>query len=440
MKTIILQSFPNNEIRIGFQDLPTPQRKHGDSYADMRAERIAKLSAEAAAREYHGYSGVAVYDPSNPNSENGWYLMGREEREQRKRVALDITSEFQRTRMENRRHVKSYGVDHSPTAFTRNARHRILEGGSVIKVWAPTPQLSTFVTLTLPGSSAQAMRSLAQWSGYLVNRLTQLLRRAKENVLWFYSWEWQRRGALHLHMVISCQDRGHSLKLGYMVKRQWVKLICELRDTKGVDLTEHKYRGKPTAPKYWQNDVQECYKDVAAYTSKYVGKGCTAPDSKRGFGAVGDKYYPARWWGMCRKLKRMIDDERVSIRITGLSEDVCGQWLGAISAHYREGEGIKHYGYHFEVGRDKGVRERRLGWGFREIIYSPSGSHERATRDLVLWARAILADCMDAMVEGDVRSLHGCNEYIQCRHRRRVDKRNHPLDASALSGGGFMSC
>lgn len=157
-----------------------------------------------------------------------------------------------------------------------------------------------FVTGTLPGSTDSAMSGLASMSGYCVKMVQTYLCRIAQvsarELKYVWCWEFQERGALHLHACIECP----SLQAAQRVKELWRSLwakILRLVDAKiPQDLFERADGGTwKNSPEVWQTHSEFVKKSVGRYLSKYVGK----QDDKKG------QWFPSRWWG-CSSLLRSL--------------------------------------------------------------------------------------------------------------------------------------
>lgn len=210
----------------------------------------------------------------------------------------------------------------SPT-LSRYARHTILEAGAVIeRNWG---NHAVFCTMTIPGSTRDALKTVAENSSWLMNRLYQrvrdLCKKLGIEIGWFYSWELQKRGALHPHICLSAKPSEMSkrqlLTLGQELESYWFDLLFELLDKTGVDVFERNARyGLKTwrySPHKWQSRVEMVTKSVAAYLSKYASKGAANEHQKAidGLEAKGVQIFlPSRWWGCSRNIHQLIKSWR----------------------------------------------------------------------------------------------------------------------------------
>jgi hypothetical protein len=398
MKSIVLQKFANREIRIGWQDLPSVRPKAVDPSDVVRLTKEAELAALCAVQELPRPRGVYAYDPGKPSVTKLSHDEAKLLRT-RQQASLDITSEFRRQRSAKRNYKKIPGTPNRRTVFGRNARHTLLEAGSVAERWGGDVQNSAIVTLTLPGSTKNAYSTLASWSGYACDRIFRLFRKTPGEVRWFYVWELQRRGALHMHLCITTQSPERSLQLGEVVVEQWKKVLDDIRHKSGVDLFLHKAGDRCTIKAYWQNDVQQCQRSVAAYFAKYASK--KTQSAKKGFNgkAVEHPYYPSRWWGCQRLLRQDIEAERFSLRIEGLEEDTVANAL-ILADNWCNGHcPIKTYRYDFDLRYVVNGETRTLGYGERSIAYFDDGDFTHVCNDLYQLARYLVHLCNGAYVQ-----------------------------------------
>lgn len=234
------------------------------------------------------------------------------------------------------------GADYPATEFGHGAKRKMNCAGHIMDKLCTSPDdipNAVFVTLTLPGSTDLAVRTLAAWSGYIQNRLMQVIRDYEKmfgfSIYWLRCWEWQKRGALHLHLVLGSDcSVEHSLLLAcsHDIKNLWHKLLLsfysdsvprkklKLGNRSGsmpvVDLYERaeKKEGSPStwreSPHKWQDKIESVRKSVGRYLSKYTGK------DKRLLGKKPDKcYYPSRWWGCSRELSQLVTEQTLDVRL-----------------------------------------------------------------------------------------------------------------------------
>jgi hypothetical protein len=406
MKSIVLQKFANREIRIGWQDLPSSRPKSDDPKPVIDASKEAALVAFSAVNLFPSPTGTYAYDPSKPSATK----LNHDETSRFKtqvQRALDITSEFRRGRAIKRNNKKVPGTPNRRTVFGRNARHTLLEAGSVAERWAGSVQNSVVLTLTLPGSTEDAYRVLAAWSGYIGDRLFRTLRKAGSRTRWFYVWELQKRGALHMHVCISAKSSITAIYAGSKLRSQWIKILEDVGHKSGVDLFLHAKGDRCTIRGLWQNDLQQCKRSVAAYFTKYASK--EVESARRGFDGKArvHEYYPSRWWGCQRTLRQELEQERFQIRLEGIEEDkVCealilvDNWANAHNPIYR-------HRYDFQLTYLSHGKDCSLGYGERHIIYFDDNNFVHVCNDLHQMAKYL---------------VHLCNaSYVQCNRMSAIE-------------------
>lgn len=337
MSTIILQRFANREYRLTHQDIVHKPRKKGDKYVEVQAEKYATAVHDTYVLQQELQQGE-VASISDGRLER--HPFGEVDARQALR-ALDIINEFQTKEKNSIR--GGWGKLAKPTKFTKNARHRLLEAGAVVDA---TCGLNAWeVTLTIPGSGHKIFNAVAAWSGWLMNELTQLLRRAK-CLHWFYVWELQKRGALHLHLLIA--DTAKSLLgLARKIESRWWVLLQSLSQKLSLDLfAKSKSVTWRHRPQKWQSHVSPIRKSVAAYFSKYAGKGSNSGQNLQSSQTVG---MPARWWGSSRQIKKDITATRQKWQFQ-ISPSCSREVKLCLEEFLKSHPRIKTYEYDFDLG------------------------------------------------------------------------------------------
>lgn len=274
---------------------------------------------------------------------------------ERKRSYLDIIKKSQHTTKKER----CWGKVQTVKKFTRNAKQKILEAGAVVD--KHTKKGSQYeLTLTIPGSGVDVYDVVARYSGYLVNRITQIIRRLEakgHHVFWFFVWEHQKRGALHMHWCICVNSSpSESESLCRKIRAKWFDLLEELSVKTAIDLFKKKgFMGTwRYSPSMWQSNIAVVRKSVAAYFSKYMSKTYETSRFNRSRRerqeALRKKYpnrveyarvislCPSRYWGCGSRVKHLCRRYRVNVPFSISSEeesrfvaDAVSEWLGEIS-------------------------------------------------------------------------------------------------------------
>jgi hypothetical protein len=191
-----------------------------------------------------------------------------------------------------------------PKSFTAASGQKIRECGAAIDRISADPALTRAITLTLPADHVEAFRAIAAYSGYVINRLFQPIRRnhAKE-CHWFFVWEYQKRGALHLHIALyhPCATTGKIL--GDECIYQWLKILSDIEKKAQTDMFCQKDMVSYTPREKYQNQNQPMRRSLGAYFSKYAGK----TESKNSKHCI--EYPVSRFWGSSYSVKELIKQQ-----------------------------------------------------------------------------------------------------------------------------------
>lgn len=250
---ILAQTYPNNEIRFRFILSPPDKERACDR------DRALTLTANSGTKESSRARGVRV--------DGRWYRPG-------------------------------YGMQPRKTKFGLRACRTILRVGGVmdgLSGW------NTCITLTLPASTVESYQTLSDYSSYCVDRFKSWLKdqvRDRENFRYFYVWELQKRGALHLHLCVNSPSRAVLQRLREGSKSAWIRTLLRVEELSGCNMfAGRNNRDWRYHPEKIQVDVQVVRTSVAAYFAKY----CSKDKRMRGSG-VRVESRPVRWWGCSRLL------------------------------------------------------------------------------------------------------------------------------------------
>jgi hypothetical protein len=316
---------------------------------------------------------------------------------------LDILKKSQQAKRKER----PWGRSQTPKAFVYSAGQKILNGGAVIDK-ACGAKNSTMLTLTLPGGTEEAIKALADWSGYIVNRMIQVVRRVEDPdapIYWFFVWEHQKRGALHMHMCLGWRtDQEKREQLARKLKDKFYDVLLGLLARAGVDMFARRGFGGSWRflPEKWKWDIQQIEKAVAPYFAKYCQKNreYNGGDEGKQIARVqrqgkklfsvskGDVvYYPSRYWGSSQTVKKAVKflTREIRIEVYGESEaDMVVNRLFQIASKGFEFTSIHHGTYQIENGSSEIVIASGEVWN---LYVNP------------LQYRAFWCHCMDAIID-----------------------------------------
>lgn len=165
-----------------------------------------------------------------------------------------------------------------------------------------SPEQCLFLTGTLPGSTEDSFRALAEWASYIVHRLKAWIANYAPAKLDFYCWEYQKRGALHLHYCVLVPDPAARSFIVDSFHSWWVETLHRIGERTNVDMFRKNANKTHIGDTSKVRAVAEvCRKSPARYLAKYLSK---SSSPKRGSARA---FCPARWWGTSRPLKALAD-------------------------------------------------------------------------------------------------------------------------------------
>ena len=193
-------------------------------------------------------------------------------------------------------------------SLSRYGRRQLLRAGSCFDKDAETETL--LLTGTLPGSTYQAFRAIAEFSTYATKTLSNWLTRHEPKCKWMYAWEFQGRGALHLHLVCQVSKRVASFVKDYF-KDEWNRILQAIQLRASVDMYQ-KTRNYSHSPSKTQVDVTVCDREPSRYISKYISKNAT---NAKGFA----RFPPSQWFQVSRSLLRSLREKTQTFICEGLA-------------------------------------------------------------------------------------------------------------------------
>ena len=202
-----------------------------------------------------------------------------------------------------------YKPTHKETKFGSHAKRSVREAGCVMD--RDYQGCVHLVTLTLPSDGIAQFKLLARYSGYFIDRLLRLLRNIS-GCEHYYVWEFQKRGALHLHIAVAHHDSHVASYAATILVPQFYKILQDIGRFHNVDMFASRTAPKGTwadRPDKWNWRIDRIERSVANYLSKYLSK------ARLGFTNM---FYPARWWGCCSSLRAKYKECRVKITISEL--------------------------------------------------------------------------------------------------------------------------
>jgi len=206
-----------------------------------------------------------------------------------------------------------------PKNFTKQSGQKLRECGSAMDIVCDrNTKFCHEVTLTLPANTNEAFTALAAYSGYAMNRLLQPIRRDYgSDCLWFYVFEYQKRGAVHIHIALYHPDECEGLYIAAKMIEQWHKVLIDIGQKADTDMFLSKRRDRSTVRANHQHHTQPITKAVGSYFSKYAGK----EESKQLWYC--QKYPISRFWGSSKQIKQIIKENSFEYKIDYFSNEKC---------------------------------------------------------------------------------------------------------------------
>ena len=274
MYKIVAQSFPNNEVRVTWSSLPHPRSPQSEEISSNE-EIVPPCTTVNPSFGLNSPPPLSLV----PNSQS-----------QRNPVGFG-------------------SLPAKPTTFGLNGKRKLIRQGAAMESEAP-PEECLFLTGTLPGSTEDSFRAIAAWSAYIVHRLKSWIGNYAPQKYDFYCWEYQRRGALHLHYCVWIPDNAFRAVVLDKFHEWWVQILHRVGEFSSTDMF------RKNSGKTWLTDTSKvraiaevCRKSPARYLAKYLSKSAApARGPARSFS-------PSRWWGTSRPLKALCDSLTQTIEI-----------------------------------------------------------------------------------------------------------------------------
>lgn len=198
--------------------------------------------------------------------------------------------------------------------FTNKAKRTLRYGAAAMELKLGK-ELCKFATLTVPGSTPEATKVIAEHSGYIMNRIKQWIRDnfshsdGSQYVIGVV--ELQKRGMLHWHFLIGLESFFYYEKLAKGIATLWYELLSQLSDKTGINLFEksngHDWRLQWEKIQHRAVRVEHVNKSVSNYLAKYMGKNPYKNVKEVQWKGVKYKVYsPSKWSTCSRDVNKLI--------------------------------------------------------------------------------------------------------------------------------------
>lgn len=303
---------PNNQVSITLQNVIKKQKTHEKIKA---VGKISKASIDRYVKRTAAENGLETLYSHNLKHE---YIAPPRSISP---LPLDLINRFQHATKNKPKEKLGYGKTPKIKYFSHKSGQKIRETGSVIdRLCNGDPTKCRVVTLTLPSSQLEAFQALSNYSGYAVNRLFQIVRRDYSLAHWFYVYEHQKRGALHLHICVFHDDPAISKEIGEKLCSKWIEILGDISDKTGINMLYSKGFGRTCESHEIQLDNQAMRLGCGAYFSKYASKN-SGKHSKDINSINARKYPPSSFWGRSRELSKMCEKFSYKFTYEGQTDD-----------------------------------------------------------------------------------------------------------------------
>lgn len=225
---------------------------------------------------------------------------------------LDIDFEFSQplnNSTEFRIPRRGYGLLPRPCLFTSKAKDTIYQAGGAMDKAGLS---SVFLTGTLPASTDASYEVLAMYTSYINKRIKtkfgQISARRSVDYYDLSVWEYQQRGALHLHICVASASEEFLQEILLLWKIYWIKILSKVEQLSLVPLLSAP-DGYRFSFHQIQAPAQRTTSSVTAYLAKYLSKDSSKVIEKSVNLSRSKKqtfFSPGRWFSKSRNVKALI--------------------------------------------------------------------------------------------------------------------------------------
>lgn len=256
----------------------------------------------------------------------------------------------------------------------------IHECGAALEMLASQPRFCHVTTLTLPANHHEAFECLAARSGSIINSLFQPIRdRYPDMNCWFFVWEFQKRGALHLHIAHYHPDESEGMLIGNLIIEKWHQILCDISEKTGIWMLSAKHEGDTAMQDFYQYHTQPMRKSVAGYFSKYCSKASNKEENNY-VKKFSQMYPPSRFWGCSSQIK-LIRKENSFNNCRDYTENKEFMYFLFVRLHkmISECEIVLQNSYNFKVDLTQNLC---VAEGFRNTFYLSPNDYQKILNDI----------------------------------------------------------
>ena len=375
----VLRMSVNNQVTLGLQQVTRAARKRYDGVSKINLpDEIAEYYKSGQAAYVRERDKDYDYTSSIERSPLGECRRKWIKSEKRSTPTLDLTEKSQRILKPVSKVVGFAACTVSkPKNFGAKQGHKIRESGAALDILCNGQQSKArVVTLTLPADTCEAKKAIAAYYGYAINRIFQPVRDDyPECNNWFFVWEYQRRGALHLHIAIYHDDNQTSKQIGDRLIETWHDVLVDIGVKADCCMFTSKKKDRCTIRSLHQNVNQEMKKSCGGYFSKYASKGENGKERIK-MERWSKLYSPSRFWGSSQSIKNIVKENSFSFNLEMLNGSESME-LYEFCLSFLTDRTLLDYGeYDFKKEIENDGCKKTIAEGFRQNFYIPSGDYQ----------------------------------------------------------------
>jgi len=280
-------------------------------------------------------------------------------------VALVIFGQYQKNKIKRFGNIQAQAIH---------------ECGAALEMLSGQSRFCHVTTLTLPANTHEAFECLAARSGSIINSLFQPIRdRYPDMKYWFFVWEYQKRGALHLHIAHYHPDECEGMLIGNLIIEKWHQILCDISESTGIWMLSAKHNGDREMKEFYQYHTQPMRKSVAGYFSKYASKASNKEENNY-VKKFSEMYPPSRFWGCSSQIK-LIRKENSFSNCRDYTENKEFMYCLFVRIHKMISECniVLQNTYKFKVDLSQNLC---VAEGFRNTFYLSPNDYQRILNDI----------------------------------------------------------
>jgi hypothetical protein len=190
--------------------------------------------------------------------------------------------------------------------FSRKAAETVRRIGTAAEMLDTDRRNWVFCTLTWPTGSREGMAVLARNTPWIIQFVKNHFRsKPYAQSDYFYVWERQKRGTLHLHWIQHVRAGSSERRIDSDFRSAAYRASTILSSRTGVNLLHGERNDWSEKPEVLRNSAERVRRSISRYLSKYLSKGSRSESAH--WAKLGSPS-PRRWWGASVSLKEKVKE------------------------------------------------------------------------------------------------------------------------------------